>query len=117
MLAVYPQLGDIAIEYAWPGIMGYAPHMMPQVGEIDRACGCARRSAATGWPRRRPGPMPWPPASPARTTAGGYSSRFGVRWAGGPLGRLATQLVYWQLQASDWWDEKRQARNAETLRT
>ena len=42
---------------------------------------------------------------------------FGTAWAGGPFGRIATQLVYWRLQASDWWDEKRQARNAETLRT
>ncbi|MDP2330231.1 MAG: FAD-binding oxidoreductase, partial [Reyranella sp.] len=31
ILSVYPQLGDIRIEYAWPGIMGYAPHKMPQV--------------------------------------------------------------------------------------
>ena len=42
---------------------------------------------------------------------------FGTRWAGGPLGRIATQLIYWRLQASDWWDEKRQAENAEKLRT
>ena len=27
------------------------------------------------------------------------------------------QLVYWKLQASDWWDETRQAKNAEKLRT
>jgi hypothetical protein len=40
-----------------------------------------------------------------------------VTWAGGPLGRLTTQLVYWRLQASDWWDKKRQAKKAETLRT
>ena len=31
ILSVYPQLGDVRIEYAWPGIMGYAPHRMPQV--------------------------------------------------------------------------------------
>ena len=42
---------------------------------------------------------------------------FGTNWAGGPVGRIATQLAYWHLQASDWWDEKRQAQNAETLRT
>ena len=35
ILSVYPQLGDMRIEYAWPGIMGYAPHKMPQVGEIE----------------------------------------------------------------------------------
>ena len=42
---------------------------------------------------------------------------FGTAWAGGTLGRIGAQLVYWKLQASDWWDEKRQARNAERLRT
>ena len=42
---------------------------------------------------------------------------FGTGWAGGPVGRVATQLIYWSLQARDWWDEKRQAKNAETLRT
>ena len=31
-------------------------------------------------------------------------------------GRLATQLAYWRLQALDWWDEARQARNADRLR-
>ena len=35
ILSVYPALGDVRIEYAWPGIMGYAPHMMPQIGEIE----------------------------------------------------------------------------------
>ena len=38
-------------------------------------------------------------------------------WAGGAAGRAATQLAYWGLQMRDWWDEKRQAQNAETLRT
>jgi hypothetical protein len=42
---------------------------------------------------------------------------FGTDWAGGPFGRAATQFVYWSLQARDWWDETRQAKNAETLRT
>jgi glycine/D-amino acid oxidase-like deaminating enzyme len=42
---------------------------------------------------------------------------FGTRWAGGPFGQAATQLAYWSLQARDWRDEKRQAKNAETLRT
>src|SRR5262249_56358009 len=35
ILAVYPQLDGLEIEYAWPGLMGYALHKMPQVGEIE----------------------------------------------------------------------------------
>jgi hypothetical protein len=42
---------------------------------------------------------------------------FGTGWAGGPIGRMAVQAAYWSLQARDWWDEMRQAKNAETLRT
>jgi gamma-glutamylputrescine oxidase len=117
IVSVYPQLRDIRIAYAWPGIMGYAPHKMPQVGEI--APGLWVCSAFGGH-------------GVAQTAAGadavvagilGDGSRaqlfapFGTSWAGGPFGRAATQLAYWGLQMRDWWDEKRQAQNAETLRT
>ena len=117
MVSVYPQLQDIKIAHAWPGIMGYALHKMPQVGEI--APGLWVCSAFGGH-------------GVAQTAAGadavvagilGDPSRvqlfapFGTSWAGGPFGRAATQLAYWGLQMRDWWDETRQARNAETLRT
>jgi gamma-glutamylputrescine oxidase len=117
MLAVYPQLGDIAIEYAWPGIMGYASHMMPQVGEIEPGLWVCSAFGGHGLAQTAAG------ADAVAAGIAGEHDRwrlfepFGVRWAGRPLGRIATQLVYWRLQASDWWDEKRQARNAETLRS
>ena len=118
ILSVYPQLGHIDIAYAWPGIMGYAPHKMPQVGEIEPGLwvcsafgghGLAQTAAGAdavaagilGDPSRCP---------PVRTLRHGC-------WAGGAAGRAATQLAYWGLQMRDWWDEKRQAQNAETLRT
>ena len=34
ILKVYPQLGDVEIEYAWSGTMAYAVHKMPQIGEL-----------------------------------------------------------------------------------
>ena len=117
ILSVYPQLGDIAIEYAWPGIMGYALHKMPQVGEIEPGLWACTAFGGHGVAQTAAG---------ADAVAAGIAheddrwrlfSPFGTAWAGGALGRLGTQLVYWKLQASDWWDEKRQARNAETLRT
>jgi len=46
-VAVYPQVGDIAIEYAWPGIM-----LRAHICAVARSNGlwCARRFGATGWP-------------------------------------------------------------------
>jgi gamma-glutamylputrescine oxidase len=117
ILSVYPQLSGLAIEYAWPGIMGYAPHKMPQVGEIEPGLWVCTAFGGHGVAQTAAG---------ADAVAAGITGEddrwklfapFGTGWAGGAVGRLATQLVYWRLQASDWWDEKRQARNAEMLRT
>ena len=117
ILSVYPQLGDIAIEYAWPGIMGYALHKMPQVGEIEPGLWACTAFGGHGVAQTAAG---------ADAVAAGITHEddrwrlfapFGTAWAGGTVGRVGAQLVYWKLQASDWWDEKRQAKNAETLRT
>jgi gamma-glutamylputrescine oxidase len=117
ILSVYPQLVGLEIEYAWPGIMGYAVHKMPQVGEIETGLWACTAFGGHGVAQTAAG---------ADAVAAGIAheddrwrlfSPFGTAWAGGALGRAATQLVYWKLQASDWWDEKRQARNAEMLRT
>lgn len=117
ILSVYPQLGDIRIAYAWPGTMGYAPHKMPQVGEIEPGLWVCSAFGGHGLAQTAAG------ADAVASGILGDASKwrlfapFGTNWAGGPIGRIATQLAYWHLQASDWWDEKRQARNAEMLRT
>ena len=117
ILSVYPQLGDVRIDYAWPGIMGYAPHKMPQVGEIEPGLWVCTAFGGHGLAQTAAG------ADAVAAGIAGEDDRwklfrpFGMGWAGGPVGRIATQLVYWRLQAGDWWDEKRQAKNAETLRT
>ena len=98
--------------------MGYAPHMMPQVGEIHPACGLlgVRR------------PRGCQTAAGADAVVAGITGEgrpleavraLGTRWAGGALGRIATQLVYWRLQAGDWLDEsdRRTRRRSGTLST
>ena len=117
ILSVYPQLGDIRIDYAWPGIMGYAPHKMPQVGEIEPGLWVCSAFGGHGVAQTAAG------ADAVAAGILGDDARwrlfrpFGTGWAGGPFGSAAAQVVYWNLQARDWWDEKRQAKNAETLRT
>jgi len=117
ILSVYPQLGDIGIAHAWPGIMGYAPHKMPQVGEVEPGLwicsafgGHGVAQTATGADAVAAGIL----GDPSRCR---LFAPFGTGWAGGGAGRAATQLAYWGLQMRDWWDEKRRAQNAETLRT
>ncbi len=117
IISVYPQLDDVRIEYAWPGIMGYAPHKMPQVGEIEPGLWVCSAFGGHGVAQTAAG------ADAVAAGILGQDDRwklfqpFGMGWAGGPMGRVATQVAYWSLQARDWWDEKRQAQNAETLRT
>jgi gamma-glutamylputrescine oxidase len=117
ILSVYPALGDVKIEYAWPGIMGYAPHMMPQVGEIEPGLWVCSAFGGHGVAQTAAGADALAAAIAGEDDRYRLFQPFGTAWAGGPLGRLATQLVYWKLQASDWWDETRQAKNAEKLRT
>ena len=117
ILSVYAALGDVRIEYAWPGIMGYAPHMMPQVGEIEPGLWVCSAFGGHGVAQTAAGADALAAAIAGEDDRYRLFQPFGTAWAGGPLGRAATQLVYWKLQASDWWDETRQAKNAEKLRT
>jgi glycine/D-amino acid oxidase-like deaminating enzyme len=121
ILSVYPQLGpqlgDLRIDYAWPGIMGYAPHKMPQVGEIEPGLWVCTAFGGHGLAQTAAGADAVAAGIAAEDDRWKLFQPFGMGWAGGSVGRIATQLAYWRLQASDWWDEMRQAKNAETLRT
>jgi gamma-glutamylputrescine oxidase len=97
--------------------MGYAPHLMPQVGEIEPGLWVCSAFGGHGLAQTAAGADVLAAAIAGEDDRYKLFEPFGTGWAGGPLGRVATQLVYWKLQASDWWDEKRQAKNAEKLRT
>lgn len=117
ILSVYPQLADVRVEYAWPGIMGYAPHKMPQVGELQPGLWVCSAFGGHGLAQTAAGADAVAAGILGDDSLWRLFTPFGTGWAGGPLGRAATQLAYWGLQARDWWDEMRQAKNAETLRT
>lgn len=117
MVSVYPQLGEIEIAYAWPGIMGYAPHKMPQVGEIEPGLWVCTAFGGHGLAQTAAGADAVAAGILGDPSRARLFAPFGTGWAGGAAGRAATQLAYWGLQMRDWWDEKRQAQNAETLRT
>jgi glycine/D-amino acid oxidase-like deaminating enzyme len=115
--SVFPQLGRIAIAYAWAGVMGYAPHKMPHVAEIEPGLWVCSAFGGHGLAQTAAG------ADAVAAGIAGEDDRwrlfepYRIVWAGGPFGRAATQSAYWWMQARDWLDEKRQTKNAHLLRT
>lgn len=109
LLAVYPQLRDVEVEYAWSGLMSYARHEMPQLRQLDDNLWCAQAFGGHGL---------------ATTTAGGETiaraihgdramledmASFGLPSAHKPAGFVAAQATYAWLQHLD---SRRAAREA-----
>ncbi|WP_324762420.1 FAD-binding oxidoreductase [Sinorhizobium meliloti] len=105
MVGTYPQLKDLKTELAWSGLMSYARHLMPQIGEMQAGVwhctafgGHGLNTTAIGGKLVAEGIL-------------GQSDRyklfkpFGLVWAGGYAGLAVAQLTYWKLQAQDWWRE------------
>ena len=106
MGAVYPQLSGVKIETAWSGLMAYARHHMPQVGRSEEGLWHCTAFGGHGLNTT---------AVAGRLVAAAIAegddrhrlfAPFGLDWNGGPFGPVAAQLVYWKLQAQDWWAER-----------
>ena len=106
MTGTYPQLAGLKTELAWSGLMSYARHLMPQIGEMQPGVwhctafgGHGLNTTAIGGKLVAEGIL-------------GQSDRyklfkpFGLAWAGGVAGLAVAQLTYWKLQAQDWWRER-----------
>ncbi len=91
----YPQLGEIAVDYAWSGTLGHSLHRMPQIGELAPGVWLAsgfgghglNTTAMAGNLIARAivhGDQTWRQFTP-----------FELVWAGGIFGRAITQVNYW----------------------
>jgi glycine/D-amino acid oxidase-like deaminating enzyme len=88
----YPQLGDVAVDYAWNGTLGISVHRMPQIGELGPGVWLAsgfgghglNTTAMAGNLIARAiveGDQTWRQFTP-----------YELVWAGGAFGRVAAQL-------------------------
>ena len=120
----YPQLGEVAVDYAWAGTLGNTVHRMPQIGELGAGVWLAsgfgghglNTTAMAGNLIARAiveGDQTWRQFTP-----------FELVWAGGAAGRVAIQLRAWIKRYRDRIVERRahareiahrQAREAELL--
>lgn len=101
LLKVYPQLEGVKVESAWDGLMSYAVHKMPQIGQLSPGLWYAMGFGGSGMG--------------TTTVAGELVSSaiaegddryrlfepFGLIPTGGPVGVAAAQLTYWSYQLQD----------------
>lgn len=107
MLSVFPQLGNPRIDYAWAGLMGYAPHKMPLIGRDSDGQWHATAFGGHGLNTTAMAGL-----LIARAIAEGDDeyrrfAAFGPSWAGGSFGRIGVQGAYWWMQLRDRIDEAR----------
>ena len=106
ILDIYPQLRDFKVDYAWSGLMGYATHKMPLIGEMEPGLWVGTAFGGHGLNTTA---MAGKVISRAITQGDEDWKMFqpyDFNWNGGVVGQVATQLEYWRLQALDWWEER-----------
>ena len=109
---VYPQLHGIRIDHAWSGLMSYARHEMPQVGQVEDSLWLAQAFGGHGV-----APTTFAGELLAAAIAEGDSrwrelSDYGLVSALKPAGFAAAQLRYWWLQSRDAWKDTRERMTA-----
>jgi gamma-glutamylputrescine oxidase len=102
MRRVFPQLGDVRIDYAWSGLMSYARHEMPQVGSAGQGLWYAQAFGGHGLaPTCAAGEVLAEAIADGEAGVEAFSA-FGLESSHRPLGYLAAQGTYWWHGWNDW---------------
>lgn len=107
MVSTYPQLRDLAAEVVWSGLMSYARHLMPQIGALRPGVWFCTAFGGHGLNTTAIGGRVIAEAIAGQSDRYRLFAPFGLVWNGGPAGRIAAQLTYWQYQAADALRERR----------
>ncbi len=107
MLDVYPQLAPLKTDLAWSGLMAYARHLMPQIGQLDTDVWHITAFGGHGLNTTAMAGKVLAEAILHQSDRIHLFAPWGLSYAGGPLGLAAAQLTYWKLQAQDHWRERR----------
>jgi len=106
MIGTYPQLAGLRTELAWSGLMSYARHLMPQIGEVEPGVWHCTAFGGHGLNTTAIGGKVVAEAILGQSDRYTLFRPFGLVWAGGIAGLAVAQLTYWKLQAQDWWRER-----------
>lgn len=105
LLKVFPQLQGVRIERAWSGLMSYARHQMPQIGQVEDGLWLAQAFGGHGV-----APTTYAGEVLASAIAQGDQrwrefERYGLVSALKPAGLLGAQLSYAWAQFKDHWKD------------
>ncbi len=106
MIGTYPQLSGLKTELAWSGLMAYARHLMPQIGELQPGVWYCTAFGGHGLNTTAIGGKLVAEGILDQSDRYTLFKPFGLPWAGGLAGLAVAQLTYWKLQAQDWWRER-----------
>lgn len=106
MLTTYPQLSGLKTELAWSGLMSYARHLMPQIGQLQPHVWHCTAFGGHGLNTTAIGGKVVAEAILGQSERYKLFQPFRLAWAGGVAGLAVAQLTYWKLQAQDWWRER-----------
>ncbi|HEV7434906.1 MAG TPA: FAD-binding oxidoreductase [Pseudorhizobium sp.] len=106
MLTTYPQLAGLKTELAWSGLMSYARHLMPQIGQLQPHVWHCTAFGGHGLNTTAIGGKVVAEGILGHTERYKLFQPFRLAWAGGVAGLAVAQLTYWKLQAQDWWRER-----------
>jgi glycine/D-amino acid oxidase-like deaminating enzyme len=101
MVRVYPQLRDVAIDYAWSGWMSYAWHEMPQIGQGQPGLWHALAFGGHGMATTSVAGELLADAIANGDDRWQAFRRWGTSSTGGEPGRWLAQLGYWYYQCRD----------------
>jgi gamma-glutamylputrescine oxidase len=107
MVEVYPQLADAKVDFAWQGTMSYARHRMPAVGAVAPGLWYATGFGGHGMATTTLAGELIGGALAEGDTRYRLLEPFGLPWAGGVLGQIAAQTVYWWHAANEARRERR----------
>jgi len=106
LLKVFPQLGNVGIDFAWSGLMSYSRHEMPQIAEIEKGLWCGQAFGGHGVaPTTFAGELLSSAIAEDDKRWQSLSS-YGLVSALKPAGYIGAQLTYWWLQAKDSWKDR-----------
>jgi glycine/D-amino acid oxidase-like deaminating enzyme len=104
--AAYPQLGEVEISHCWSGVMGYAVHRMPIIGEVSPGLWIATAFGGHGLNTSAMAGELIARAIVEGDDRWRHFSSYDLVFAGGGIGRAAAPVLYWFMRVRDGLDER-----------
>ncbi|MGL1920560.1 MAG: FAD-binding oxidoreductase [Hyphomicrobiales bacterium] len=110
MLSVYPALKHVKIDMAWTGLMAYARHRMPYIGQVQPNVWSCTAFGGHGMNTAPIGGRIIAEAITKQSDRYKLFEKFSLQWNGGMAGPYAAQATYWGMKLHDWWQETQSKR-------